>query len=320
MSIMTYNQFITEEKGIKDIALGALLGLTPLQSTGQQQPNPKPITQQQQKQILSIVKGPIIKVPIQTPLNQTDFDMVHAFSGRLNDDFETRVSNELKRLNQMGELTDVTDIQITTYQQGNSIITESKCNIIRSTNGISYNHFTTRGSIGHNFAKRHDEQFLKDKSGLTLLERLENLYGGEAKIISTDTITFKVNSYEISYKQSFIVASEKKSLKPQTIQSTIKGTSLSDLRQNLKSQTKNQSIDLTSVVLNLKDLTVTFSQGNQPVENLSIIWSNNSQDDLDQRISQQKETVNPTIQVLTKKTITDKTGETFFLALLAFPK
>ena len=307
----TYKEFIKEEMGFKDIALGALMGITPLQSTSAKTSPPTSLTQQQPQQVLSTVEGPEIKVKIGKTLNDIDFDLVHAFSGRLQDDFETRVGNELKRLNQQGELTDVTNIQISTKQEGDYIVTRSKCDIVKSQDGISYTHFTTRGSIGGGFETRHDEQLNKNATGKTLVERLEDLYKGKAKVIHTQIVTFSVNGTKISYKQSFIVASDKGQSQQQN--QIIKGNNFGELRQNLLTQTKNQSIDLNSIDLDVKNIQVSYNKGNQSIENFSLIWDK-SKESLQNRLSVLKEK-NQGLQIITIKRIVDGKNQEFFVSL-----
>jgi len=320
----TYKEFIKEERGFKDIALGALMGITPLQSTSAKTSAPTSEIQKKPQQVLSTVEGPEIKVKIGKTLNDTDFDLVHAFSGRLQDDFEKRVGNELKRLNALGEKTDVTNIEISTKQEGDYIVTRSKCDIVKSQDGISYTHFTTRGSIGGGFETRHDEQLNKNATGKTLVERLEDLYKGKAKIIHTEIVTFTVNGTKISYKQSFIVASDKEqsNIVPtpsqQQEQVTIKANNFGELRQNLLTQTKNQSIDLNSINLDTKNIQVTYNKGTQPIQNFSLIWDE-SKESLQNRLSILKEK-NLGLQIITIKRIVDQKGQEFYIGLSVIVK
>ena len=119
----------------------------------------------EQTKVLGRVYGPVGKQPISNP----DLDLVHGILGskRIQDDFSERVTQSLKDLNDKGFKTDVSNIRIKTYVQGNEIITESSCDIVESIDGNSYNDFTTTGSIGDDFDTRHDGQI----DGL--IERLE---------------------------------------------------------------------------------------------------------------------------------------------------
>jgi len=280
MKIKKYNDFIIEELGWKDAIFGAALGLStlnPQQSKGQ-------ITQTQQQKIkttiLSKVKGP---VGIEN-INNPDLDLVHGVLGsrRLDDDFEKRVSDELTRLNKLGYKTDVTNIEVKTYIKGDKIITESSCDIVESQNGVSYNIFTTRGSIGQDFEQRHDKQI----DGLE--STLESHYKGDAKKIKTIVISFKIGDETILYKQSFFVASSTQKIE-------IIGTDLKDLRQKLISETSNKMIDEKSFEIDINHLKVTYREGNTKVTNASLIYDNTG--NLNNRLPIIKEK-NPTLKII----------------------
>lgn len=224
-----------EESKLKSLALATVLAgtiLSPISSKEQQT-----FLQQKdiKKNILLNVKGPVGVEDISNP----DLDMVHGILGsaRLSDDFSQRVSDELVRLNKEGYKTDVSNIKIKTYIQGNKIITESSCDIIESTNGVSYDIFTTRGSIGYDFEKRHDKQV----DGI--IERLKNSYGGEAKKIETFIISFELNNQKIYYKQSFFVASKEKKEEikksDDVISKTTKADTYTDLGKKVEQEISN---------------------------------------------------------------------------------
>jgi len=268
MKIKNYSQFLKEEKGWKDILIGGLMGASmisssPVMSQSSQVPSTS-ITQVKYK-ILSRVEGPI---GIQSVTNP-HLDLVHGILGskRLVDNFEKRVSDELAKLNKEGYKTDVSNIQIKTYIKGGKIFTESSCDIVESEDENSYSIFTTRGSIGDNFEERHDKQV----EGLE--DRIKSTYGGNAKKVKTFTISFLLNGQNISYKQSFFVASRNME---------IVGSDLNDLRDKLKSITLNQSIDLSSVKVDIDNMKVSYKIGNTKVTNLSIVFDDRN--DLDRRL------------------------------------
>jgi hypothetical protein len=155
------------------------------------------IYSQDSTRILSHVIGP---VGVQS-LKRPDLDLVHGVlsSNRLTDDFEKRVTDELNRLNMKGHRTDVENIYVRTYVSGNKIITESSCDIVESRDGRSYVVFTTRGSIGRGYKKRHDKQIQGLESWLSFY------YRGYCKKVKTILVTFKLRGGVISYKQSFFV-------------------------------------------------------------------------------------------------------------------
>jgi len=267
----------------KDMLIGTAIGLS---SLNPQEVKSQNINQQQiQTKILSKVNGPVGVQSISNP----DLDLVHGILGskRLSDDFEQRVSDELKKLNNQGFKTDVTNIQIKTYVKDNKIITESSCDIIESKDGNSYTIFTTRGSIGDNFEQRHNQQI----SGLE--DRLKNHYGGNSKKIKTVTINFLLGGETIYYKQSFFVVSENKNE-----QINISANNLEDLRNKLLNISKNDSINLNSLVIDIDNYKISYEKGNTKITNLSLIFDTNF-DNLNLRLQTIKEK-NPTLKVLSK--------------------
>jgi Zn/Cd-binding protein ZinT len=219
----------------------------------------------EQTRVLARVYGPVGKQPISNP----DLDLVHGILGskRIQDDFSQRVTQSLKEWNDKGYKTDVSNIKIKTYIQNNEIITESSCDIVESTDGNSYNEFTTRGSIGDDYDTRHDNQI----DGL--IDRLEQYYGGNAKQVGNSfIIIFKLNGNNISYKQSFFVSSSKNEEK-----TTIQGKDLNDLRIKIKEQTQNISIDPNSIKIDMDVYKITFKSGNKKIQTMSLIFDDQGQ-------------------------------------------
>jgi len=222
----------------------------------------------EQTRVLGRVYGPVGKQPISNP----DLDLVHGILGskRIQDDFSERVTQSLKDLNDKGFKTDVSNIRIKTYVQGNEIITESSCDIVESMDGNSYNEFTTRGSIGDDFDTRHDGQI----DGL--IERLEQYYGGNAKQVGKPfIISFNFNGTNISYKQSFFVAGNDNGEESKT--TTIQGKDINDLRVKLKEQTQNISIDLNSITIDMDNYKITFKSGSKKIQTMSLIFDDQGQ-------------------------------------------
>ena len=241
----------------------------------------------EQTRVLGRVLGPVGKQPISNP----DLDLVHGILGskRIQDDFTERVTQSLKDWNNKGYKTDVTNIKIKTYIQGNDIITESSCDIVESMDGNSYNEFTTRGSIGDNFDTRHDGQI----DGL--VDRLTQYYGGNAKQVGKPfVISFNFNGTNVSYKQSFFVVSSDSGEEPKT-KTTIKGTDIGDLRTKLKEQTRNISIDLNSVTIDMDVYKISFNSGNEQIQIMSLIFDDKGQ--MSDRLVMIK-SKNPTMRII----------------------
>ena len=275
-------------KSLATAALGLGLMANPSVSKGNQ---PTPLSQQQTKKVLAKVS-----FSRSEPISNPDLDLVHGALGskRLTDDFEQRVQDELSKQAAQGHNPDVTNLLVNTFIEGNQIVTEASCDIIESQDGIGYTHFTTRGSIGGDYDRRHDGQVTG------LVDRLESHYGGIAKQVGkTFTITFQVNGQTISYKQSFFVVSDSK--QPQMQQSeqtqTISGKDFGDLRQKLKEQTKDISIDPNSIEIDIDNFSISYKLGNEKIKVISLIYDDAGQ--LETRLISVKNQ-NPTLEVLEK--------------------
>jgi len=267
-------------KSLATAALGLSLSLIGNPSASKSKQS---IAQQQTQRVLAKVN-----FSRSEPISNPDLDLVHGALGskRLNDDFSQRVTNELENQINKGNTPDVSNIEVSTYIQGNQIITEASCDIIQSQDGIAYANFTTRGSIGDDYVNRHDEQVTG------LVDRLEKIFGGVAKQVGkTFTITFQVNGQTISYKQSFFVASDSKQSQ------TISGKDFADLRQKLKDQTKDISIDPNSLEIDMKNYSVSYQLGNEKIKVISLIYDNAGQ--LETRLVSVKNQ-NPTLEILKK--------------------
>jgi hypothetical protein len=158
---------------------------------------------------------------------------------------------------------------------------------VESTDGNSYNEFTTRGSIGDNFDTRHDGQV----DGL--VDRLEQYYGGNAKQVGKSfIISFKLNGNNISYKQSFFVVSSGNEKESKT---TIQGNDINDLRTKLKEQTQNISIDPNSITIDMDVYKISFNSGNKKIQVMSLIFDDKGQ--MSDRLVMIK-SKNPTMRII----------------------
>jgi hypothetical protein len=282
MRIKTYNQFTNEELGWKDALIGAAIGLSPVMTN--QAKSQVPTTQQQ-----SVLAR--VNFSRSESVSNPDLDLVHGALGskRLKEDFEQKVQDELTKQISAGKKPDVSNIKVTTYVKNGLVITEATCDIMESTDGTAYSHFTTRGSIGDDYDVRHDKQI----DGL--IDRLEKNYGGKAKQVGkTFNITFILNGQAITYRQSFFIASDQE-VNDET--RTITAKTSDELRQKLKNETQGQMIDLNSVDIDFNKMKVTYNTGTTKVMNLSLVVDNKG--DLEKRLGdiQQK---NPTMKVIKK--------------------
>ena len=286
MRLKTYSEFTNEELGWKNALIGAAIGLSPF--TPQQAKSQTPYTQQQNQNVLSTVS-----FERKEPVSNPDLDLVHGALGskRLDDDFEKRVQDELTNQVNAGEKPDVTNIKVVTEVKGGYVITRASCDIVESSDGIAYTHFTTRGSIGNDYEIRHDKQI----DGL--VGRLENAYGGVSKQVGDSfEITFRVGNQDVSYKQSFFVASDLKPFKKVVSQDyVIKARNTDELRIKLRNETVGLSIDVNSISIDIKTLEVKFKAGPTKIQNLSLITDNLG--NIDTRLVDIRSD-NPTIQVI----------------------
>ena len=252
-------------EGVKSSLAAALLVLSlkgnPQMTKGS---NITPMSQTQTQKVLARVT-----IEGSQPIANPDLDLVHGILGsnRLQDDFAERVEDELKNQVNNGNKPDVSNIQVRTYVQGDKIITKASCDIVQSVDGIAYTHFTTRGSIGSNYAQRHDIQI----NGL--IGRLENYYGGVAKQVDDSIeISFKINGNVISYKQSFFVSSDIKNIKNNQSTQQITGTDINDLRDKLNTETRNIYIDVNSINVDMKNYKVSYRTGDVGIHKISLLF------------------------------------------------
>lgn len=73
----------------------------------------------------------------------------------------------------------------------------------------------------------------------------------------------------------------------------VSGKDINELRNNLKQQTQNISIDLSSVKVDMNNYTVIFNEGNEQIKVLSLIFSDNGELE---KVFQKVKTSNPTIE------------------------
>jgi hypothetical protein len=247
--------------------------------------NITPMSQTQTQKILARVNFDGVQ-----PISNPDLDLVHGVLGsnRLQDDFEKRVEYELKNQMNNGNKPDVSNIQVRTYIQGDKIITKASCDIVQSVDGMAYTHFTTRGSIGSNYAQRHDNQI----NGL--INKLENYYGGVAKQIGNSfEISFKLNGNIISYKQSFFVASDDKNITNKQNTQQITGTDINNLRDKLNAETKDIYIDINSINVDMENYKVSYKTGDVEIYKISLLFDDSG--NLDSRLKMIK-SKNPTFK------------------------
>lgn len=167
------------------------------------------------------------------PYPGTDWDMVHGYFGskRLTDDLEERVSAKLKSGNWR-----VTYVEINSAMndQNDGVVTNGYVRLEPAGNKPPHKVFTTRGSIGANYASRHDSQV----SGLQ--SRLKDYYKGEVTVFGPYDVTITTpDNNKIAYRQSFF-AVEQNTAQQGTSTNSIRFTDAADARNKLKSLPKDK--------------------------------------------------------------------------------
>jgi hypothetical protein len=231
----------------------------------------------------------IIKTDPQTgqKIDKTNWDLVHGWfsSTELTDDLEKRVSNELSKGNYR-----VTKIQISSVKSGNNVITNGNVYLkVVGPNEVPHKAFTTRGSINVDYVNRHDKQV----KGLS--DRLKDAYKSN-KVDEFGPYIVSIDDTGVSYKQTFFAIELGGSNTPQQVNKKnykIIGTNINDLREKLKQQTKGISIDINSLNVNMNNYTVIFNEGNEQIQVLSLIFSDEGE--LDQ-VFEKVKISNPTIK------------------------
>lgn len=148
---------------------------------------------------------------------------------------------------------------------------------IKTTEDKAITNFNERGGWGHD-GSGPLEDFLSSirnpKYGLIDTER-KIASGGKSADITETWVSFRdLEKYPIKSKSSQSTLDQKPTPSQPTSTSdqiTIKGTSLEDLRYQMKQQ-KNISIDPNSFYVDLDSHTITFSTGPTKVKSLSFIW------------------------------------------------
>jgi hypothetical protein len=225
----------------------------------------------------------------------TDWDAVHGILGskRIDDDLEQRVGEKLKQ----GSYS-VVDVEVSSYVQGNKIITDAKVTLEVNNNNPDIA-FTTRGSIGSDYEARHNGQI----NGLK--DRLSQYYKGSARQLITMVVGVK--GTDVRYKQSFFAVSKnpqtntQQTNTPQQEQSVIiKGTDFADLRAKISALTKNISIDVSSIKIDAPNFSVSYKPGSEQIKTMSFVFDDRG--DLEKRFVD-IQAKNPTIEKIENGTI-----------------
>ena len=261
-----------------------------------------------------LMEQTVVTIPIQgkQPAINTDWDLVHGILGskRLSEDLERKVGEELKKGNYR-----VTKVIVTSKKTGNEIITDGSVDLTPvSGNELPHKVFTTRGSIGTDYEKRHDTQV----NGLP--DRLKAYYGGNVSVFGPYIIN--VEGTNVKFKQSFFAVESKPSqpvpqggtTENKSTQS-IQGKSLDEFRNNLKSKTAGILIDESSVEFTYSNnlFNVNYSTGESKIDGMTLAWDP-SESELQFRIYTRIKQVYP--NMIEKTEWKGKSGDYYFSFLI----
>ena len=241
-------------------------------------------------------QGVTLPTTVTDSYTATDCDELHAFQGtggKVIGNMNVTVGNKLLEIYNSGVNPKVTGVKVEV--QGMTVTWT--VTIDKSNDGMAWVGFTSRGAGCNNDVKDRAESAAAGNDMQTAKTRIESTYGEQGIEIEMINDYF-YNGGKNSFRQVFYRYTKPKSnppkggqqqkaqTQPTNTQTTnneqvsIKGSSLDDLRTKVKSQTQGLSIDTESANLDVNNLTVTFKKGDEPIHNLSVIWSNVSRDEL----------------------------------------
>lgn len=250
------------------------------------------------RKMYGLIKEQAVTLPttVTDSYTATDCDELHAFQGtggKVIGNMNVTVGNKLLEIYNSGVNPKVTSVKVEV--QGMTVTWT--VTIDKSNDGMAWVGFTSRGAGCNNDVKNRAESTASGNDMQTAKSKIESTYGEQGIEIEMVNDYF-YNGGKNSFRQVFYRYTKPKSnppkggqqqkakAQPTNTQTTnneqvsIKGTSLDDLRTKIKTQTQGLSIDTESANLDVNNLTVTFKKGDEPIHNLSVIWSNVSRDEL----------------------------------------
>ena len=130
--------------------------------------------------------------------------------------------------------------------------------------------------------------------------KTENMILGDKLYISPITTTPEgLKEYWIQWKHRDYQSDCENNVNvtPNSEKIVITAKDIEELRENLKKQTQNISIDPTSIEVDMENYQVSFSKGNKKITVISLLFDNKG--NMDERLSQIKKS-NPTLEVIEK--------------------
>jgi len=277
-------------------------------------------------------QGVTLPTTVTDSYTATDCDELHAFQGtggKVIGNMNVTVGNKLLEIYNSGVNPKVTGVKVEV--QGMTVTWT--VTIDKSNDGKAWVGFTSRGAGCNNDVKNRAESAEVGNDMQTAKSKIESTYGEQGIEIEMVNDYF-YNGGKNSFRQVFYRYTKPKSNPPKggqqqkaQTQSTntqttnneqvsIKGSSLDDLRTKVKSQTQGLSIDTESANLDVNNLTVTFKKGDEKIQNLSVIWSNVSRDELN-LVYQKVSKANPSVEFLGDVKELNSGGTTIYCLLIA---
>lgn len=278
------------------------------------------------KQMMGLLSEQKITLPLIVTGSYTagNCDELHAFQGtggKVIGNMNVSVGDKLQEIYKSGINPKVTNVEVKVHGMTvNWLVT-----IDKSNDGNAWVGFTSRGAGCNQDVKNRAVSASAGNDMPTAKSRIERTYneqGIEIEMVND----FVYNGGNNSFRQVFYRYTKPKNNPPVGNQHknsqmkdnkkiTIKGSSLNELRDNLKSQTKGLSVDTDSAVLNVNDFTVTFNLGDEKIQNFSLIWSNVSKEELN-LVYQKVSNSNPTVRYLGDIEKLEQGKETFYCILI----
>jgi hypothetical protein len=231
------------------------------------------------------------KVPGSHTAPEGDCDAIHGFQlARIGSDMNGIVKTELDKFSNQKVWVSNVEVSVNGREISWTVT------IDKSDDGEFWNGFTSRGAgCNDNIKNRWNSESVGNGP--------ESI---KAKIISSKTCK-NVKQIELIKKIEFLNLGKDSFIQgfyrykcgdetQQNIQSydyTIKGTDINDLREKLKQQTKDISIDTNTIVVDINNYTVKFKKGDQKIKVISLIFSDSGELET---VYQKARASNPTLE------------------------
>jgi len=256
------------------------------------------------RKMYGLIKEQSLTLPVTVTdsYTATNCDELHAFQGtggKVIGNMNVTVGNKLQEIYNSGVNPKVTNVKV----EVNGMTVTWTVTIDKSNDGKAWVGFTSRGAGCNQDVKNRAVSASVGNDIQTAKSKIESTYG-EQDIEIEIVNDYFYNGGNNSFRQVFYRYTKPKNNPPVGGQQqnqnnntiTIKGSDISDLRNKLKTETLGKSINPESIKIDILSKTVTFSQGETKIQNMSLIFDPN-QDTLNTRMQSIKDK-NPTLEVI----------------------